>query len=151
MTRESTNYTTATNYALEGEIKDKPSLKAIPGPAGELGPWLKKIPGRHTNVPEVILTKTHCKAFCSGKGCGPEQTLQSARSFMIGYLSGERAVEKDDGSLELLVGLTYKRERDKKALPLFRHPVSNMKEDELCRRKKPVVSEAVEGSKWLRL
>jgi hypothetical protein len=126
MTRESTNCTTATNYALEGEIKDQPSVQAIPGPAGELGPWLELIPDRHTNVPEVILTKTHCKAFCSGKTCGPKQTLQSARSFMIGCLSGERAVLTDDGSLEVLVGLTYKPERVKKAIHLFRHPLDNV-------------------------
>jgi hypothetical protein len=125
MTRESTNCTTATNYALEGEIKDKPSVAAIPGPAGELGPWLELIPDRHTTVPEVILTKTHCKGFCSGKSCGPEKTFHTARTFMTGCLSGTRAVETDDGSLEKVV-VTYKPERVKKAIHIFRHPLDNI-------------------------
>jgi hypothetical protein len=44
MTREASNSTTATNYALEGEIRDKPSVLAIPGKAGSEGPWLELIP-----------------------------------------------------------------------------------------------------------
>ena len=59
MTREASNCTTATNYALEGAIKDKPSVPAIEGPDGLQGPFLEVIPGRFTNLPTTILTKTH--------------------------------------------------------------------------------------------
>jgi hypothetical protein len=41
MTREASNCTTGTNYALEGDIKDKPSVPAIPGKIGENGPFLE--------------------------------------------------------------------------------------------------------------
>jgi len=59
MTREATNCTTATNYALEGEVPDLPSVQAIEGGAGQRGPFLELIRDRHTNVPPTILTKTH--------------------------------------------------------------------------------------------
>jgi len=60
MTREASNRTTASNYALEGEIKDQPSVQAIPGPDGRNGPWLELIPDRHTDIPtNLILTKSH--------------------------------------------------------------------------------------------
>jgi hypothetical protein len=124
MTREATNCTTATNYALEGDITDKPSVPAIQGPVGDQGPWLELIPDRFTTVPETILTKTHCKGFCNGKSCGPDKTIHTVRSFMIGCLSGTRAIEMEDGSLEK-VHVTYKPERVKKAIHIFRHPFDN--------------------------
>jgi hypothetical protein len=124
MTREATNCTTATNYALEGEIKDKPSVPAIPGPKGEQGPWLELIPDRFTKVPEMILTKTHCKGFCSGRSCGPEKTVHTVRSFMTGCLTGTRGIETDDGMQKVTV--TYKPERVKKAIHVFRHPLDNI-------------------------
>jgi hypothetical protein len=124
MTREATNCTTATNYALEGEIKDKPSVQAISGPEGELGPFLELIPDRFTTVPEVILTKTHCKGFCSGRSCGPDKTVHTVRSFMTGCLTGSRAIETDDGVEK--IGVTYKPERVKKAIHIFRHPLDNI-------------------------
>jgi hypothetical protein len=89
MTRESTNCTTATNYALEGEIRDKPSVPAIPGEAGIHGPWLELIPDRDTTVPDrLILTKTHCAGFCTGPSCGPDKTILTLRAFKIGCLKG---------------------------------------------------------------
>jgi hypothetical protein len=124
MTREAANCTTATNYALEGEIKDKASVQAIPGPEGELGPFLELIPDRFTTVPEVILTKTHCKGFCSGRSCGPDKTVHTVRSFMTGCLTGTRAIETDDGVEKIYV--TYKPERVKKAIHIFRHPLDNI-------------------------
>lgn len=124
MTREATNCTTATNYALEGEIKDKPSVQAIPGPDGKFGPFLELIPDRFTTVPEVILTKTHCKGFCSGRSCGPHKTVHTVRSFMTGCLTGSRAIETDDGLEKIHV--TYKPERVKKAIHIFRHPLDNI-------------------------
>lgn len=124
MTREASNCTTATNYALEGEIKDKPSIPVIDGPEGENGPFLELIPNRPTHVADSILTKTHCKAFCSGETCGPEQTLQTVRSFMMGCLSGARAVETNNGLEKIAV--TYDRTLVKKAIHIFRHPLDNI-------------------------
>lgn len=55
--RETSNTTTATNYALEGDIKDEPSVPAIVG--SEEGPFLELIKTIKTNIPEkYILTKT---------------------------------------------------------------------------------------------
>jgi hypothetical protein len=122
MTREATNCTTATNYALEGEIKDKPSVQAIPGPEGELGPFLELIPDLFTTVPEVILTKTHCAGFGTGPRSG--KIIHTDRSFMTGCLTGTRAIETDDGLKR--VGVTYKPERVKKAIHIFRHPLDNI-------------------------
>jgi len=59
LVREASNKTTATNYALEGEIKDQPSVPAISSSSG--GPFLEIIPNRTTDLPSrYILTKTHC-------------------------------------------------------------------------------------------
>lgn len=55
--RETSNTTTATNYALEGDIKDEESVPAIAG--SEEGPFLELIKTIKTNMPEkYILTKT---------------------------------------------------------------------------------------------
>lgn len=124
MTREASNCTTATNYGLEGDIKDKPSVQAIPGDAGKNGPFLELIPDRHTNVPETILTKTHCKAFCSGSLCGTDNTIHTARSFMKGCLSGFRGVETDHGLDRVKV--TYNASLVGKAIHIFRHPLDNI-------------------------
>ena len=59
--RELTNTTTATNYGLEGEIKDEESVPVFKHREdSENGPFLELIPGRVTNIPKLILTKTHC-------------------------------------------------------------------------------------------
>lgn len=63
LARESSNCSTATNYALEGEIKDQPGVPAISTPKGLNGPWLNLIPGRSFNRPKFILTKTHCSGY----------------------------------------------------------------------------------------
>lgn len=54
--RETSNTTTATNYALEGDIKDEASVPAIKG--SEDGPYLELIKTIQTNIPKFILTKT---------------------------------------------------------------------------------------------
>lgn len=125
MTREATNCTTATNYGLEGEIKDQPSQPAIKTSIGENGPWLELIPGRVTRIAKTILTKTHCKCFCSGAICGPERTFHTPRSFMMGCLTGNQGIVDDEGSLKL-VDKTYDRSLVKKAIHLFRHPLDNI-------------------------
>jgi hypothetical protein len=125
MTREATNCTTATNYALEGEIRDKPSVPAIPGDAGSQGPWLELIPYRQTTVPtRLILTKTHCKGFCTGPKCGPDKTILTVRSFMMGCLTGTRAVETRRGLVKKDV--TYSPALVRKAIHIFRHPLDNI-------------------------
>ena len=122
MTRESSNCTTATNYALEGEIKDKPSSPAIPGNEGLNGPWLELIPGRDTTVPQTLLTKTHCAGFCTDPMC---RSVHTARSFMMGCLSGTKAVETENGDLEK-IHVSYNKTMVKKAIHLFRHPLDNI-------------------------
>lgn len=124
MTRESTNCTTATNYALEGEIKNEPSVPAIPGSLGENGPWLEIIPNRPSDIPKTILTKTHCKGFCSGRSCGPDKTIHTVRSFMMGCLSGTRAVATSKGLKK--IDVTYRPSLVKKAIHIFRHPLDNI-------------------------
>lgn len=125
MTREATNCTTATNYGLEGEIRDAPSVPAIDGPAGVNGPWLELIPNRHTRIGPMILTKTHCKAFCSGANCGPSKTFHTLRSFMIGCLTGNQGIWTEEKGLHL-VDKTYDTELVKKAIHIFRHPLDNV-------------------------
>ena len=120
MTREASNCTTATNYALEGDIRDEPSVPAIDGPAGVNGPWLELIRDRHTNVPSVILTKTHCKGICAGNDCGPHGGIETVRSFMMGCLSGVKAVKKDGKIVKEKV--KYNPSIVKKAIHIFRHP-----------------------------
>ncbi|GKY95592.1 hypothetical protein MPSEU_000520500 [Mayamaea pseudoterrestris] len=122
MTREASNTTTATNYAGEGDIKDLPSTQAIEGSVGEQGPFLELIRGRYTNMPEHILTKTHCTGFCST--CGPYKLLfETPRSFMRGCLSGTRAVHGKHG-VEI-VDTIYDPNLVTKAIHIFRHPLDN--------------------------
>ena len=125
MTREATNCTTATNYGLEGEIKDAPSVPAVSGPRGVHGPWLELIPNRHTRIPRLLLTKTHCKAFCSGTYCGPDKTFHTVRSFMTGCLTGNQGVLDEKGVLRLR-DTTYDPSIVQKAIHLFRHPLDNI-------------------------
>lgn len=130
MTRESSNSTTATNYALEGDIKDKPGVPVIEGDVGKNGPWLELIPGRATNIPKNILTKTHCLGYCSAETCGSDAMTQTVknvltvRSFKMGCLLGTRAVETKEGLVKELV--TYNQTLVKKAIHIFRHPLDNI-------------------------
>ena len=123
MTREASNSTTATNYALEGEIRDQPSVPAISGPDGSEGPWLELIPDRITTVPKYILTKTHCGGFCSY--CPPDKYIETPRSFQYSCQSGTRAFENHDGDIKK-VPSTYDGKLVKKAIHLFRHPLDNI-------------------------
>lgn len=123
MTREASNTTTATNYAGEGDIKDLPSEQVIEGRIGEQGPFLELIRNRYTNIPQYILTKTHCAGFCSK--CGPYKLLfETPRSFMRGCLSGTKAVRKRNG-IEL-VETMYNPLLVTKAIHIFRHPLDNI-------------------------
>lgn len=132
MTREATNCTTATNYGLEGEIRDQPSIQAIQGPAGVNGPWLELLPHRATRIADTILVKTHCKGFCSGSFCGAEKTFHTTRSFMIGCLTGNQGVAASAkaggggaGPMRL-IDKTYDKSLVKRAIHIFRHPLDNV-------------------------
>jgi hypothetical protein len=52
LTRETTNLTTATNYALEGDIKDEPSVPVHH--SSPQGPFFELIRGRNTTVPPKL-------------------------------------------------------------------------------------------------
>lgn len=123
MTRECSNTTTGTNYGGEGEVRDAPSVQAIDGVAGTNGPYLELVPNRYTNVPEVMLTKTHCTGFCTS--CGPKKlVVETPRSFMRGCLSGSALVQKENGleSVEVI----YEPSLVTKSIHLFRHPLDNI-------------------------
>lgn len=69
--RELTNTTTATNYGLEGEIKDQESVPAFSDRRdAEDGPFLELIPGKVTQSPKLFLTKTHCGGVSCRRACG---------------------------------------------------------------------------------
>jgi hypothetical protein len=126
MTRQASNCTTATNYALEGDIRDKPSVPVIEGAVGDQGPFLELIRDRQTTVPSTILTKTHCKGICAGDDCGPRGGIETVRSFLIGCLSGTKAVLQDGRLVSHQV--TYDASLVKKAIHIFRHPYVLLKE-----------------------
>jgi hypothetical protein len=124
MTRDASNCTTASNYALEGDVKNLPSTPAIQGPDGRNGPFLELLRNVPTNVPPVILTKTHCTGYCSL--CGPwKLLLETPRSFQRGCLSGTRAVLSENGTLEAF-DVMYSPNLVKKAIHIFRHPLDNI-------------------------
>jgi hypothetical protein len=122
LTREATNTTTATNYALEGDIKDEPS---VPVRRGEhQGPFLQLIRDRTTTVPsKYILTKTHCNAFCSD--CKPRNYIETPRSFEVSCRSGKRAVLNEFGDLTNK-RVTYDQSVVAKAVHVFRNPLDNV-------------------------
>jgi hypothetical protein len=89
MIREASNTTTATNYALEGEIKDRPSVPIHPKMTNN-GPWLELVPNRSTHMPrKYILTKTHCGGFCNH--CPYQNFLETPRSFQTACRTGTKA------------------------------------------------------------
>lgn len=118
LVRTSTNYTTGTNYALEGDIKDQPSEPVFPGEKGLEGPFYELIPNVHTTEPKkYILTKTHCHGFCGSRRC--PNYIHTSRSFQMGCRSGFRAVKGENGEMEQ-VRVTYDKEIVKAAIHLFR-------------------------------
>ena len=127
--RRTTNTTTATNYALEGQIKDQPSVPIHPDVADK-GPWLELNTDRPTNIPErYILTKTHCEGMCSD--CvDPDRFLFASKSFRFECQGGSKAVWKD--ASDPTQGVVkqknnyYHKEQVKKAIHIFRHPVRKL-------------------------
>lgn len=123
MVREASNCTTGTNYALEGDVRNLPSVQAIEGPQGQNGPFLELIHDRNTNIPNTIMIKTHCTGYCSK--CGPNKLrYETPRSFQRGCLTGTRAVRTEKG-LEAF-DVMYRPSLVKKAIHIFRHPLDNI-------------------------
>ena len=123
LVRQASNATTATNYALEGDIKDAVSIPAIPGRTN--GPFLELIPTIETNLPpKYILTKTHCGGFCSN--CLPTNYIETPRSFQISCLSGRSAVRSSNSTGLVIEQVHYSSDLVKKAVHLIRDPFSNI-------------------------
>lgn len=123
MVRELTNTTTATNYGLEGDIKDEPSVPAFENDAN--GPYLELIPSRHTNIPKLILTKTHCGGFSTS--VKPASFIETPRSFMKACLKGKRGVYSSDSKKSLTTQkVWYSHERVHKIVHIFRSPLDNV-------------------------
>mmetsp|Transcript_40236 Transcript_40236/g.56658 ORF Transcript_40236/g.56658 Transcript_40236/m.56658 type:complete len:411 (+) Transcript_40236:509-1741(+) len=125
MVREASNHTTATNYALEGEIKDEPSIPIYGNaPSAENGPFMELIPNVSTIFPsKYILTKTHCGGFCVD--CRPVDYIETPHSFTTSCLTGLRAFYDDKGKLTTEI-VTYDKVNVQKAVHVVRHPLDNI-------------------------
>jgi len=121
--REITNTTTATNYGLEGDIKDKPSVPVFNTNKGEDGPFFELIPGRITRVPELILTKTHCAGFCTT--CDPDGYMETPRSFLQGCLKSKRGFFTNKTGAMDRQSVWYHHKLVKKAVHIIRNPMDN--------------------------
>lgn len=122
LTREASNTTTATNYGLEGEIKDKPSVPVFNSSLE--GPFFELIPDRTTNLPpKYILTKTHCGGYCAD--CHPQNYIESTRSFQLMCQSGIRGRMTETG-LTKDWKVTYDAKYVKKAIHILRNPLDNV-------------------------
>lgn len=80
------------------------------------GPFLLLNHPKITRVPETVLTKTHCHAVW------PKHTT---RRFIMGCLSGQKAVMTENSELVLLP-VTYDPSLVTKAIHIFRHPLDNI-------------------------
>jgi hypothetical protein len=122
LVRTSTNTTTATNYALEGDIKDAPDIP-IHGNA-QNGPFLQICNGIQTSPPtKYIITKTHCSAFCSD--CLPKNYIETPRSFEVSCRSGTKGMVASNGYV-YKQPVTYDQSLVGKAVHIFRHPLDNI-------------------------
>lgn len=64
---------------MEGDIKNAESVPAFKGDTEGDGPFLELIPGRHTTIPKLILTKTHCAGVSTSYT--PTSYIETPRSF----------------------------------------------------------------------
>ena len=119
---ELTNTTTATNYGLEGDIKDKESTPAFEG--GFNGPFLELIPDRSTNIPKLILTKTHCGGIAASRN--PTTYIETPRSFLKACLKGKRGVLSTESKSLATHSTWYSQELVKKVVHIFRNPMDNV-------------------------
>ncbi len=136
--RELTNTTTATNYGLEGEVRDEESVPVFPGEENGLnGPYLELLPGKTTTLPKLILTKTHCGGYPTI--LDPEKYILSSRSFLRWCLTGKRGVysssSSSSSSFFSVFGATptiesrpvqYDQNVVKRVVHLIRNPLDNI-------------------------
>ena len=122
--RELTNTTTATNYGLEGEIKDKESVPAFEGWDSEKGPFLELIPRRRTNIPRLILTKTHCGGFSTTLHA--EGYIETPRSFLKSCLKSKRGIFSTESNSMETQSVWYSPDLVKKAIHIIRNPMDNI-------------------------
>jgi hypothetical protein len=123
--RELTNTTTATNYGLEGDIKDEDSVPVFKGDAGINGPFLELIPGRTTSLPNFILTKTHCGGFSTS--LDPQTYLETPRSFLMDCLSGVRGIRSTTDSKTMeKIRVRYSQDLVKRVVHIIRNPLDNI-------------------------
>lgn len=142
LVRELTNTTTATNYGLEGDIKDEPSVPAFNH--GINGPFLERIPGRYTNIPPLILTKTHCGGFSTS--LNPTSYIETPRSFLKSCLKGKRGVYSSDSKSVATHSVWYSQDLVKKIVHIFRSPLDNVVARFHLKRKRFT---ARKNKKWL--
>ncbi len=120
--RELTNTTTATNYGLEGDIKDEDSAPAFKGDIGVNGPYLELIPGRTTTIPELILTKTHCGGY--SYSLNPDSYIVNPRKFLRECLFSLKGVRSNDTMARQPVW--YSPDLVKKVVHIVRDPFDNV-------------------------
>ena len=120
--RELTNTTTATNYGLEGDIKDEESVPVFKGDVGADGPFLELIRGRTTNIPKLILTKTHCGGY--SYSLKPDTYIETPRKFLTECLFGKKGV-RFENAMELQK-VWYKPDLVKKVVHIVRDPYDNV-------------------------
>ena len=121
--RELTNTTTATNYGLEGDIKDEESVPVFKGEVGVDGPFLELIRGRTTNLPKLIITKTHCGGY--SYSFNPEHYIVTPRKFLRECLFSQRGIRSDDNAMERHP-VWYKPDLVKKVVHIIRDPFDNV-------------------------
>ena len=119
--REISNTTTATNYGLEGDIKDEASVPAFKGRLD--GPFLERVPGRSINIPRLILTKTHCGGVSTSRN--PSSYIESPRSFLTSCLKSKRGVFSPEKQSLTTHTAWYNEDLVKKVLHIFRDPLDN--------------------------
>jgi hypothetical protein len=123
LTRQATGTVTASNYALEGDFKDRPSVP-IHEDASSAGPFLELVHDGNNTIPTTfILTKTHCGGFCSD--CLPKNYLETPRSFQTSCQTGTKAFLDNNGLLKTSL-VTYEASLVKKAVHIIRNPLDNI-------------------------
>ena len=108
---------------MEGDIKDEESQPVFKGDDGLEGPFLELIPDRTTNLPQLIITKTHCGGFSTSHT--PSSYIETPRSFLKACLKGKKGVYSEEYDAYVTHTVHYKPDLVKKAIHVFRNPLDN--------------------------